>query len=216
MLLKMIVMWDIVLYSLISTYCIFMSVSMLKIGAFWDVMLCSLGVDWRFRGAYCLHHHGDALMMEAVCTSETLVYSENTWHCIPEGSNLPSPPWEPEILICTSMLLSCFLYSPPPPKPPIQARLQSSNSPIRSFLALPHPLVRPPIFPPTFLCTAYSLPWWWHNNHLWNEGVVNFMRVHSTISQKAVSFIPPWEPKIPSDTFHCSMSFSTCIKSSIS
>jgi hypothetical protein len=25
----------------------------------WDVLLCRLvEIDWRFRGAYCLHHHG--------------------------------------------------------------------------------------------------------------------------------------------------------------
>jgi hypothetical protein len=28
----------------------------LKITAFWDTALCSLEVDWRFRGAYCLSH----------------------------------------------------------------------------------------------------------------------------------------------------------------
>jgi len=28
--------------------------------AFWDIAPCSLvGVDWRFRGAYCLHHRPD-------------------------------------------------------------------------------------------------------------------------------------------------------------
>jgi hypothetical protein len=31
----------------------------MKIRAFWDVVPCSLGVDRRFRGAYCLHHQGD-------------------------------------------------------------------------------------------------------------------------------------------------------------
>jgi hypothetical protein len=64
----------------------------MKIRAFWDVSPCSLiGVDRRFRRAYCLHHKGDeinALMMEAVCTSETSVYSETSWRCIPEDSNL--------------------------------------------------------------------------------------------------------------------------------
>jgi len=30
----------------------------MKIRAFWDVAPCSLGVDRRFRGAYCLHHQG--------------------------------------------------------------------------------------------------------------------------------------------------------------
>jgi hypothetical protein len=32
----------------------------MKIRAFWYVAPCSLvGVDQRFRGAYCLHHQGD-------------------------------------------------------------------------------------------------------------------------------------------------------------
>jgi hypothetical protein len=30
-----------------------------KIKALWDIELCSLGVDRRFRGAYCLRHQGD-------------------------------------------------------------------------------------------------------------------------------------------------------------
>jgi hypothetical protein len=29
----------------------------MKIRAFWDVAPCSLGVDRRFKGAYCIHHH---------------------------------------------------------------------------------------------------------------------------------------------------------------
>jgi hypothetical protein len=51
---------------------------------FWDTALCSLvDVDRRFRGAYCLIR---AMMMEAVCISETSVYfNETTQHCIPEG-----------------------------------------------------------------------------------------------------------------------------------
>jgi hypothetical protein len=32
----------------------------MKVRAFWDIALCSLvGVDRRFRGAYCLHDEGD-------------------------------------------------------------------------------------------------------------------------------------------------------------
>jgi hypothetical protein len=31
----------------------------MKIRAFWDTAPCSLGVDRRFRGAYCLHHQGE-------------------------------------------------------------------------------------------------------------------------------------------------------------
>jgi len=47
--------------------------------------LCSLvQVDLRYRGAYCLYHQ--ALMMEAVNTSETSAYVyEATWLYIPEG-----------------------------------------------------------------------------------------------------------------------------------
>jgi chloride channel 2 len=39
---------------------VLMAVSM-KVIVFWDVAPCSLTeVDWRFRGAYCLHHQGGA------------------------------------------------------------------------------------------------------------------------------------------------------------
>jgi hypothetical protein len=38
-----------------------MAVSM-KMTAFWDVAPCDLvEIDQRFRGAYCLHHQGDAI-----------------------------------------------------------------------------------------------------------------------------------------------------------
>jgi hypothetical protein len=55
----------------------------MSIRAFWDAAPCSfVGVDRRFKGAYCLHHQGDesfiALMMEVVRTSETPVYSTET------------------------------------------------------------------------------------------------------------------------------------------
>jgi hypothetical protein len=57
----------------------------MTIGAFWDTAPCSLGVDRRFRCAYCLI----VLMMEVVSTSEKSVYyNETTWRSIPEGSNL--------------------------------------------------------------------------------------------------------------------------------
>jgi hypothetical protein len=56
--------------------------SLVKIGTFWDVAPCSLRrVERRFRFI--------ALMMEAVRTSETSVYSkETTWRYIPEESNI--------------------------------------------------------------------------------------------------------------------------------
>jgi hypothetical protein len=63
----------------------FLKINQLKIKAFWDVAPCSLvGVDRRFRGAYCL-----AQMMNAVRTSETSIScNETTRRYIPEGSNL--------------------------------------------------------------------------------------------------------------------------------
>jgi hypothetical protein len=55
----------------------------MKMRVFWDIALCSLGVDRCFRGI--------TLVMEAVWTSEMLVYSsETTRRYIPEGSHLYS------------------------------------------------------------------------------------------------------------------------------
>jgi hypothetical protein len=60
-------------------------VASMKMTAYWDIELCSLvQVDQRFRGAYC-----DALMMEAVHTSETSVnFYKNTQRNNPEGCHL--------------------------------------------------------------------------------------------------------------------------------
>jgi hypothetical protein len=56
-----------------------------KVRASWDLAPCSLRVDRRFSGAL-------TLMMEAVRTSETSVYSNETIRCyIPEGSKLQPP-----------------------------------------------------------------------------------------------------------------------------
>jgi hypothetical protein len=55
----------------------------MKMRAFCDIAPCSLRVDWRFRGVYYLHHHGDDS-----CISYMSVYSETTWSYIPEGSHL--------------------------------------------------------------------------------------------------------------------------------
>jgi hypothetical protein len=65
-------------------------VASMKMRVFWDILsLCSLvGVDQRFRGAYCIHHRVITLMIQAVCTSGTSVCSETTWHYIPEGFHL--------------------------------------------------------------------------------------------------------------------------------
>jgi hypothetical protein len=60
-------------------------------------VLLLVGVDRRFRGAYCfimrtMNHQGDefiALIMEGGRTSETSVNSETTRRYIPEGSNSP-------------------------------------------------------------------------------------------------------------------------------
>jgi hypothetical protein len=70
-----------------------------KMRSFSDIAPCSIvGVDRRFRGAHYLHYQGCdegstlvsfiTLMMEAVRTSETSVYSETTRLYIPEGSHL--------------------------------------------------------------------------------------------------------------------------------
>jgi hypothetical protein len=67
----------------------------------WDYSLCDkapcslVEVYRRFRGAYCLNHQANksltALMMDAVITSETSVYfNETTRRYIIEGSNLPT------------------------------------------------------------------------------------------------------------------------------
>jgi hypothetical protein len=49
--------------------------------AFWEIALCNhVEVDRPFRDAYCLHHHG-TLIMEAVNTSETSVYFNETTRC---------------------------------------------------------------------------------------------------------------------------------------
>jgi hypothetical protein len=57
--------------------------------AFWDIAPCSLVlVDRVFGDAHCFYHH-DALIMEAVRTSETSVYfKEITRYKIPEGDLL--------------------------------------------------------------------------------------------------------------------------------
>jgi uncharacterized membrane protein (DUF106 family) len=46
-----------------TLYCVrfqVLTAASMKMIAFWHIALCSLVViDRRFRGAYCLHHHGD-------------------------------------------------------------------------------------------------------------------------------------------------------------
>jgi hypothetical protein len=62
-----------------------------KIRAFWDIEPCSFGLDRLFRGAYCLHHQGFTLIMEAVRTCEMSVYpNETKRRDVPEGSNIHS------------------------------------------------------------------------------------------------------------------------------
>jgi hypothetical protein len=56
----------------------------MKIKAFWDVALCSLGVKQQLPPL-----SQQWMLMEAVHPSETSVYSnKTTWRYIPEGSNL--------------------------------------------------------------------------------------------------------------------------------
>jgi hypothetical protein len=59
---------------------------LLKMRNLWDIAPCSLvGVDLRFRCAYCLVR----VVLEAVRTSETSVYSnETTRRNVPESSYL--------------------------------------------------------------------------------------------------------------------------------
>jgi hypothetical protein len=55
---------------------------------FWDIALCSLEVNQRFEGAYCLHHHP----ADRGTTSETSVYfNDTTWHYIPESCHFQIP-----------------------------------------------------------------------------------------------------------------------------
>jgi hypothetical protein len=57
---------------------------------FWDISLCSLVEEKRFRGVYCLNHHDD-LMMEAVGTSESSFYfNKTTQRYVLEGCHLQS------------------------------------------------------------------------------------------------------------------------------
>jgi hypothetical protein len=62
----------------------------MKFRVFWDELPCSqVYVDRRFRCVYCLHQV--ALMIEAVCTSETSVNIYlTTRQFIPEDSKLQS------------------------------------------------------------------------------------------------------------------------------
>jgi hypothetical protein len=62
----------------------------MKMRTLWDVAPCSLvGLDRRFRGAYCLHHQ----VYDSMHTLETSLYtSETTPRCIPEGSRLQIKP----------------------------------------------------------------------------------------------------------------------------
>jgi hypothetical protein len=56
---------------------------------FWDIAPCSLvETDRHFRGAYCLNLQGNALMMDAVNTSEMSINLYQTaWCNIPEESS---------------------------------------------------------------------------------------------------------------------------------
>jgi hypothetical protein len=55
----------------------------------WNVPLCKIIIDRRFRGTCCLHHQGSisSLMMEAARTSETSVYNYFTRQYIPEDNS---------------------------------------------------------------------------------------------------------------------------------
>jgi hypothetical protein len=65
---------------------VFTALSM-KMRAFWDIALCSLvGIDWCFRGAYCLHHQGSGSSPWWWRQYAPLKHwSTQTWHYIPQG-----------------------------------------------------------------------------------------------------------------------------------
>jgi hypothetical protein len=89
--------------------------------ASWDVAQCSLGVDRRFGGAYCIQYQGDVytpseslfiiLIMEVVCTSETSAYSNvTTRRYFPEGSDLHTLRRENLKYHILSMLIYTYFY----------------------------------------------------------------------------------------------------------
>jgi hypothetical protein len=59
---------------------------LLDMRAFWDVAPCSLGVDWRFRGVYCLPSPWWWRQFAPVKRQYTP--RGTTWRHIPEGSHL--------------------------------------------------------------------------------------------------------------------------------
>jgi hypothetical protein len=99
------------LFYLCSYFVIFevLIAASMKITAFWDIVPHSLiEVDWRFRGAYCLHRQCD----DGLWTSETLVYYETTWHYIPEGCHLHAGTSSFNTIHLYSLILSESNYGP--------------------------------------------------------------------------------------------------------
>jgi hypothetical protein len=81
----------------------------MKISVFWNIMSCSLKVDWHFAWACCFHLWGwtvgltiaacfilvlclarlSTLSMEVICSSEMLAdFHKTTWHCIPQDRSV--------------------------------------------------------------------------------------------------------------------------------
>jgi hypothetical protein len=56
---------------------------------FWDAAVCGLEEILQcFRGAYCLHLQGDAVVIKAVSTSETSAnICQTTWYKIPDNNH---------------------------------------------------------------------------------------------------------------------------------
>jgi hypothetical protein len=149
----------------------------MKMRAFWYIAPCSLGVDRRFRGAYCLHHQGDewpqrtafitTLMMKAVRTSETSVYSnDTTWCDILEGSH---------VLMegrCSHPASSNLLTTPT--EPPRFNSLHSHNGEkIYCWSTLPWRQMSEEFLPPRRLQTSgISHPDDGGSTHLWNVGLL--------------------------------------------
>jgi hypothetical protein len=62
-------------------------VASLKMDAFWDIAPCSLiEVYQHFRGAYCIHHQGNALYPRRQSCSKSVRFGHGMWIVINEDS----------------------------------------------------------------------------------------------------------------------------------
>jgi hypothetical protein len=89
--------------------------SYLKMTVFWGVASCSLvEVYRRYRGACCLHHQNDdddwsskyLWNVSKLLPDYTVQYSRRQ-------SSSYSPPWEPEVSVCTCLAFSQIVFQNP-------------------------------------------------------------------------------------------------------